>query len=177
VVALGYLLYVACETGTAGWIPAHLVALHYSVHLATTVTSGFWAAMTLARLLIIPVSRVVPAPRIVLAACLLLTVALALTTIGPVAPAAYVVAGFAAGPIFPTGLDWIGTGFGGQPYVTSWALFSSFVGGVAGPAVVALVVSAAGLYSVPIVLSAFAAATLTAFVLMWALGRGTRPAA
>jgi hypothetical protein len=170
-IALAYLLYVGTESGTAGWIPATLVGLHYSPRSATVVTSAFWGAMTVARLLVVPVSRVIPAPRIVLAAGALLTVALALTAIPAAAPAGYIVAGFAAGPIFPTGLDWIGTAFSGGRRATSWALLSSFGGGVAGPAAVAVAVSVAGLASVPVVLAAFAAATFGSFALIWIAGR------
>jgi fucose permease len=170
-IAIAYLLYVGTESGTSGWIPATLVGVHYSPRAATVVTSAFWGAMTVSRLLVVPVSRVISAPRIVLAAGLLLTVALTLTAIPAVAPAGYVVAGFAAGPIFPTGLDWIGTAFPGQRQATSWALLSSFAGGVAGPAVVALAVSVAGLASVPAVLGAFAAATFGSFALIWTAGR------
>jgi fucose permease len=170
-IALAYLLYVGTESGTAGWIPATLVGLHYSPRAATVVTSAFWGAMTVARLLVVPVSRVIPAPRIVLAAGALLTVALALTAIPAAAPAGYIVAGFAAGPIFPTGLDWIGTAFSGGRRATSWALLSSFGGGVAGPAAVAVAVSVAGLASVPVVLAAFAAATFGSFALIWIAGR------
>jgi MFS transporter, FHS family, glucose/mannose:H+ symporter len=163
-VALAYLLYVGCEAGVAGWIPAHLEALSYSPRFATAVTSGFWGAMTLGRLVTVPVSRTVPAHRIVLAACPLLTLTLALTTVRAIAPACYVVAGFAAAPIFPIGLDWIAAAFSRYRPATSWALTGSFAGGVAGPAVVAGVVSVAGVHAVPAVLTAFAAATSVAFL-------------
>jgi fucose permease len=163
-VALAYLLYVGCESGVAGWIPAHLEALSYSTRFATAVTSGFWGAMAVGRLVVVPVSRTVAAHRIVLAACVLLTAALALTTVRTIAPACYVVAGFAAAPIFPIGLDWIAAAFTGYRPATSWALTGSFAGGVAGPAVVAGVVSVAGVRAVPAVLTAFAAATFLAFL-------------
>jgi MFS transporter, FHS family, glucose/mannose:H+ symporter len=164
VVALAYLLYVGCEAGVAGWIPAHLEALGYSPHFATAVTSGFWGAMTLGRLLAVPLSRVAAAYRIVLAACALLTLALALTTVPAIAPACYVAAGFAAAPIFPIGLDWVAAAFSRYRAATSWALTGSFAGGIAGPAVVAGVVSVAGLHAIPAVLSTLAGATFLAFV-------------
>ncbi len=167
VVALAYLLYVACESGVAGWIPAHLEALRYSARFATAVTSGFWGAMAIGRLVVVPVSRVVPAARIVLAACPLLTLALALTAVPAIAPGCYVAAGFAAAPIFPIGLDWVAAAFTGYRPATSWALTGSFAGGIAGPAAVAGVVSVAGLYAVPAVLSSFAAATSLAFLAVW----------
>jgi fucose permease len=164
---LGYLLYVACEAGVAGWIPAQLASVGYRTSFAAGVTSGFWAAMTVGRLLVVPVSRVVPARRIVLAACVLLLAVLTLTALPAAAPAAYVAAGLAAAPVFPVGLAWVGAAFPGQRHATSWALTGALVGGVIGPAVVAAVVSVAGLPAVPAVLSALAAGTLLVFLAIW----------
>ena len=166
VVGLAYLLYVGCESGIAGWIPAQLVALDYSARLATAVTSGFWAAMTLGRLVAAPLSRVVASHRIVLAACLLLTLALALTAVPAIAPACYVAAGCAAAPIFPIGLDWVAATFTSYRPATSWALTGAFAGGIVGPAAVAGAVSAAGLHAIPAVLTALAAATTLAFLVI-----------
>jgi fucose permease len=164
---LGYLLYVACEASVAGWIPAQLTSVGYRASFAAAVTSGFWAAMTIGRLLVVPVSRAVPARRIVLAACALLLAALTLTALPAVAPAAYIAAGLAAAPIFPVGLAWVGAAFPGHRHATSWALTGSMVGGITGPAVVAAVVSVAGLPAVPAVLSALAASTGLVFLAIW----------
>ena len=166
-VALAFLLYVGCEASVAGWIPAHLVALGYPSRLATAVTSGFWAAMVVGRLVTVPLSRAVAASRIVLAACPLLTLALALTAVRTIAPACYVAAGFIAAPIWPIGLDWVVAKFPGYRSATSWALTAAFAGGIAGPAIVAGVVSIAGLHAVPAVLAAFAGATTLAFLAIW----------
>jgi FHS family glucose/mannose:H+ symporter-like MFS transporter len=166
-VALAFLLYVGCEASVAGWIPAHLVALGYPSRLATAVTSGFWAAMVVGRLVTVPLSRAVAASRIVLAACPLLTLALALTAVRTIAPACYIAAGFIAAPIWPIGLDWVVAKFPGYRSATSWALTAAFAGGIAGPAIVAGVVSIAGLHAVPAVLAAFAGATTLAFLAIW----------
>jgi MFS transporter, FHS family, glucose/mannose:H+ symporter len=174
-VALAFLLYVGCEASVAGWIPAHLVALGYRSRLATAVTSGFWAAMVVGRLVTVPLSRAVAASRIVLAACPLLTLALALTAVPAAAPACYVAAGFIAAPIWPIGLDWVVATFPGYRSATSWALTAAFAGGIAGPATVAVVVSIAGLHAVPAVLAAFAGATTLAFVAIWRTGRRLLP--
>jgi MFS transporter, FHS family, glucose/mannose:H+ symporter len=163
-VALAFLLYVACEASVAGWIPAHLVALGYRSRLATAATSGFWAAMVVGRLVTVPLSRAVAASRIVLAACPLLTLALALAAVPAIAPACYVVAGFLAAPIWPIGLDWVVATFPGHRSATSWALTAAFAGGIAGPAAVAGVVSIAGVHAVPAVLTTFAGATTLAFL-------------
>jgi MFS transporter, FHS family, glucose/mannose:H+ symporter len=170
-VALAFLLYVGCEASVAGWIPAHLVALGYPSRLATAVTSGFWAAMVVGRLVTVPLSRAVAASRIVLAACPLLTLALALAAVPAIAPACYVAAGFIAAPIWPIGLDWVVATFPGHRSATSWALTSAFAGGIAGPAAVAGVVSIAGVHAVPAVLTSFAGATTLAFLAIWRAGR------
>jgi MFS transporter, FHS family, glucose/mannose:H+ symporter len=163
VAALGYLLYVGCEAGTAGWIPAHLESFRYSPQFATGVTSGFWGAMAVGRILAAPASRTVAAHRMVLAACSLLAIALALAAIPAIAPGCYVAAGLAAAPIFPIGLDWLAAAFPRDGPATSWALIGSFAGGIAGPAAVAVVVAVIGLPAVPAVLSSLAAATTLAF--------------
>jgi MFS transporter, FHS family, glucose/mannose:H+ symporter len=170
-VAFAFLLYVACEASIAGWIPAHLEALGYRSRLATTVTSGFWAAMVIGRLVTVPLSRAVSASRIVLAACPLLTLALALAVVPPMAPACYVAAGFIAAPIWPIGLDWVVATFPGHRSATSWALVSAFAGGIAGPATVAGVVSIAGVRAVPVVLTFLAGATTLSFLAIWRTGR------
>jgi MFS transporter, FHS family, glucose/mannose:H+ symporter len=164
VAALGYLLYVACEAGTAGWIPAHLESFRYSPAFATGVTSGFWGAMAVGRILAVPASRTVAAHRMVLAVCPLLAITLALAAIPAIAPVCYVAAGLAAAPIFPIGLDWLAVAFPRDGPATSWALIGSFAGGIVGPAAVAAVVSAIGLPAVPAVLSSLAAAATLAFV-------------
>ena len=102
--------------------------------------------------------------RIVLVACLLLTLALALTAVPAVAPACYIVAGCAAGPIFPIGLDWVVATFTSYRPATSWALTGAFAGGIVGPAAVAGGVSAAGLHAIPAVLTALSGATFLAFL-------------
>jgi MFS transporter, FHS family, glucose/mannose:H+ symporter len=117
---LVYLLYVGCEAGTAGWIPAHLEAFRYSPQFATGVTSGFWGAMAVGRILAVPASRTVAAHRMVLAACPLLAITLALAALPAIAPVCYVVAGLAAAPIFPIGLDWLAAAFPRDGPATSW---------------------------------------------------------
>jgi MFS transporter, FHS family, glucose/mannose:H+ symporter len=124
--------------------------------------------MTVGRIVAVPASRTFAARHMVLASCPLLTIALALTAVPAIAPACYVVAGFAAAPIFPIGLDWISAAFPrGQP-ATSWALTGSFAGGIVGPAVVSAAVSLTGVHAVPAVLSSLAGATTLTF---FALGK------
>jgi MFS transporter, FHS family, glucose/mannose:H+ symporter len=169
--ALVYLCYVAAETGTAGWIVAHLGALGYSARLATTVTSGFWLAMTIGRLCMAPLGNLVALRHIVLASTALLAVCLAVAGIPVLAPAAYVAAGLAAAPIFPMGLAWAAETWPGDHRTASWALTAAMLGGVVGPAVIAGAVSATSVMVVPVALSGFAALT---FVMLLSI-RPQRP--
>ncbi|HXB50280.1 MAG TPA: hypothetical protein VNW50_21175 [Streptosporangiaceae bacterium] len=156
---LVYLCYVGAESGTAGWIVAHLSALGYSARLATAVTSGFWLAMTIGRLCAAPLGSLVALRHIVLAATALLALCLAVATIPVLAPAAYVAAGLAAAPIFPMGLAWAAETWPGDHRTASWALTASMLGGVVGPAIIAGAVSATNVTVVPAALSIFAAFT------------------
>ena len=160
---LAYFCYVCCEAGTAGWIAAHLSALGYSSHFASGVTSAFWLALAAGRLCAVAL-RGVPARTIVLSATALLTFSLALALIPRIAPAAYVLAGFAAAPVFPIGLAWAATIMPGDRRPASWALIGSMIGGVLGPAIIAAVVSADGTLAVPAALSAFGLLTFMAML-------------
>lgn len=162
---LAYFFYVCCEAGTAGWIAAHLSALGYSPHFAVEVTSAFWLALAVGRLLCAVALRDIPAGAVVLSATVLLTFSLALALIRHLAPAAYALAGFAAAPIFPIGLAWAAAIMPGDRRPASWALIGSMIGGVLGPAIIAAVVSADGTLAVPAALSTFGVLTFMAMIL------------
>jgi len=56
-----FLLYTAIESSTSGWMATHLVFHGYSQAAAAGLTSGFWIALTVGRLLSVPISlRVTP---------------------------------------------------------------------------------------------------------------------
>jgi len=158
-IGLAYLCYVGAEAGTAGWIVAHLSALGYSARLSTSVTSAFWLALTIGRLCVAPLGNLVRLRHIVLLSTALLAVSLALAAIPVIAPAAYVLAGLAAAPIFPVGLAWAAETWPGDHRTASWALTASMLGGVVGPAIIAGAVSATSITIVPAALSVFAALT------------------
>jgi len=156
---LAYLCYVGCEAGIAGWIAAHLTSLGYAPRFATGMTSAFWIALTVGRLVAILLGRVVRPRRIVLTAAPALVISLVLTAVPPAAPAAYIAAGLAAAPIFPVGLAWTAAAVAGDRRASTWALTGSMMGGVLGPGALAFIVTVAGIGAVPAVLAAFAAAS------------------
>jgi FHS family glucose/mannose:H+ symporter-like MFS transporter len=100
-------LYVGTESGIGGWEATSLLAGGTGAAAAASWTSGYWAALTVGRLLAIPLAlRVAPAA---LAAGSLVAAAggLGLAHVPGAAPAAYTLAGLALGPVFPTVLAWL----------------------------------------------------------------------
>jgi MFS transporter, FHS family, glucose/mannose:H+ symporter len=161
--ACGYFCYVACESGTAGWIAAHLDGLGYSTRFAAAATSAFWLTLTIGRLAVVPLVHSVGARQVVLVASSLLACSLAFAAIPSLAPEAYAAAGLAAAPIFPTGLAWVAEVMPGDYRPASWAICASMVGGIAGPATVAALVSASSTSYVPAAVSVLGALTFVAF--------------
>jgi fucose permease len=101
-----YFVYVTVEVGVASWEPTHL-APYVGDASAAFLTAMFWGAMALGRLAVVPISSRVSPGRLVLISSVVALAALLAAQIVPIAPWAYAVAGFAFGPIFPTGLAWL----------------------------------------------------------------------
>ena len=161
---LAFVLYVAVEVGTGGWMTSHLESGGFRSDRAATLTSAFWLALVTGRLLIALVPASVAEGRIVLAASGATTVALGLATVGVLAPFAYVAAGLAMAPIFPTGIVWLAKLRPGDSRSTAWLYPAASVGGALGPGAIGLVVAQAGVGSVPAVLAVVAAAMFGVFL-------------
>ena len=158
-----FVLYVAVENGTGGWMASHLESVGVRSQTAAALTSAFFFALMIGRLLIALVPSSVSEARIVLGGSACATVALALAWVGAAAPVAYVVAGLAIAPIFPTGIVWLSRLRPGDSRATAWLYPAASIGGVTGPGVIAVVISRAGLSWTPVVLAAVAATMLFAF--------------
>ncbi|HWG85898.1 MAG TPA: MFS transporter, partial [Deinococcales bacterium] len=104
-----YFIYVGVEAGTGGWETKHLLSLGVAEATAKSLPALFWAAITAGRFLAVPLStRVTPATMVV--SCLTLGCAcLGLAHVPALAPYAYTAAGLCLGPVFPTGLAWLGS--------------------------------------------------------------------
>jgi FHS family glucose/mannose:H+ symporter-like MFS transporter len=163
-----FVLYVAVENGTGGWMTSHLESVGLSSGRAALVTSGFWLALVTGRLLIALVPPRVGEARIVLAASALGTIALAAASIGPLAPFAYVAAGLVIAPIFPTGIVWLARLRPGDSRATSWLYPAASIGGTFGPGVIGVVIAHAGVGWAPAVL---ALAALGMFVTFFVASR------
>ena len=160
----GFVLYVGAEVSVGGWMPTHLGQLGYGSAAAAALTSGFWCALAVGRLLVAPVATRAPARVIVLAAISAASLMLLLALVTPLAPVGYLLAGLAFAPVFPTGLIWLAQLHPGNPRSTSWLLVAALVGGVLFPPVVGAVIERFGATRAPAVLAVVAAGSLAAFL-------------
>src|SRR2546422_940338 len=160
---LAFVLYVAIENGTGGWMTSHLESVGLRSTEAATVTSGFWLALVAGRLLITLVPRSVPEGTIVLTGAGMAAVGLLAATAGILAPWAYLVTGLALAPIFPTGIVWLAKLRPGDSRATSWLFPAASIGGIAGPGAIGSVIAQAGVSWAPAVLAVVAIGMSVAF--------------
>jgi MFS transporter, FHS family, glucose/mannose:H+ symporter len=161
---LAFILYVAIENGTGGWMTSHLESVGLRSTDAAAVTSGFWLALVTGRLLMTLVPSSVPESAIVLAGAGIATIALISATLGPAAPWAYVLTGLALAPIFPTGIVWLAKLRPGDSRATSWLYPAASIGGIAGPGAIGIVIAQAGVSWAPAVLAVVAIGMSAAFL-------------
>jgi fucose permease len=160
---VAFALYVGTEAGVGGWSTSHLRSLGLGAASAAALTSGFWFAMAVGRVLIGLVPSRVSESTIVIAASALGVLALMAAIPGGAAPIAYVVTGLVIAPIFPTGIVWLARLLPGDSRATSWLFPGAMVGGAVIPAVIGLAIAGVGLGGAPVVLSAVALGTFLAF--------------
>jgi MFS transporter, FHS family, glucose/mannose:H+ symporter len=159
-----FVLYVAVENGTGGWMTSHLESVGMPSNQAATLTSGFWLALVTGRLLMTMVPARVGEATIVLAGSAVGTLALLAASIGALAPFAYVAAGLAIAPIFPTGIVWLARLRPGDSRATAWLYPAASIGGTFGPGVIGVVIAGAGVAWAPAVLALVALGMFAAFL-------------
>lgn len=158
-----YVLYVATETTTAGWIATHLHRVGYSTSLGSVVTAAFWLGMAIGRVLAGPASRWHSEHRLVLgglaAAAVLCVSALATGA----APFLYPLVGLSIALVYPLALVWYSSLCPNDDDGVALLILCMMAGGVIGPAVASLMVSSFGIRVIPIVLGSFATLTMATF--------------
>jgi fucose permease len=160
---VAYVLYVATETTTAGWIAPHLHRIGYSVSIGSIVTAGFWLGLALGRVLAGPVSRRQSDHRVVLGGLTTAAVLCVLALVTGAAPYVYPLVGLSIALVYPMALIWYATLCPHDDDGVALLILCMMAGGVIGPAVESLMVSSFGIHVVPVVLASFAALTLVAF--------------
>jgi fucose permease len=156
VFVVAFVLYVGIEVGAGGWMPSHLEANGLGATAAATITSGFFLALVSGRFLSALIPPSVPEWVVVLAGSAAATVALIAASMPPLAPAAYLIAGLALAPIFPTGIAWLARLRPGDARATAWLFPAGAIGGVIGPGVIGVVIGISGVRWAPAVLGAAA---------------------
>ncbi len=162
---IGFALYVGMEAGIGGWMPSQLESVGLQSVAAATLTSGFWLALAAGRLLAALVSARMPESAIVITASAVAAVALVSALIPAAAPVAFIVAGLAIAPIFPTGIVWLAKLRPGDARVTSWLFPASMVGGAVIPGGIGAVIARFGIGVAPAVLSLVAVGCVASFSL------------
>ncbi|HXB04200.1 MAG TPA: MFS transporter [Candidatus Angelobacter sp.] len=162
---VAFALYVGMEAGIGGWMPSHLESIGVQSVAAATLTSGFWLALAAGRLLAALVPARVPERAIVITGSAVSAIALSAALIPAVAPVAFIVAGLAIAPIFPTGIVWLAKLRPGDARVTSWLFPASMVGGAIIPGGIGAVIARFGIGIAPAVLSLVAVGCVASFSL------------
>jgi fucose permease len=164
-------LYVAVEQGVASWETVHLEPA-VGAQRAAFFTGLFWAALTVGRVAAIALARHAQPRTLVLGASAAGLAALATAHVPGFAPAAYVLAGLAFAPVFPTSLAWIERVFPERSErVVPLALAFANAGPVGATAVIGAWVGRAGPQAVPSALTAIAGVLLLAVAAQWWLTR------
>ncbi|HEY5265793.1 MAG TPA: MFS transporter [Acidimicrobiales bacterium] len=162
--ALAYILYVAIETSSSGWMATQLHHVGYSQSTGSLVTAGFWTGLAIGRFLGGPLYHWLSDKKLILGG-LVLAIAVSLIAIAdPLAPYAYPVLGLIIASIFPMGLMWYTKLCPHDSDGISLLMLFMMIGGIAGPGAVSLLVSGFGVHVVPITLAVFAALDLAVFL-------------
>jgi fucose permease len=153
----GLFLYGGLEAGLGAWMATHLIATGLSVAAAATVTSLFWAAYTVARLMAASLSLVVTPQRLVLACVGAVSAVVLLARIGPAAPIVYAVCGLLVGPVFPMCLAWSGRVLYASHRITAYIISGDLLGGVLLSFLLGRLITATGPDVVPFAFAGMAA--------------------
>jgi MFS transporter, FHS family, glucose/mannose:H+ symporter len=162
---VAFALYVGMEAGIGGWMPSHLESVGLQSVAAATLTSGFWLALAVGRLLAALLPAHVSESVIVITGSAVAAVALLGALIPAAAPVAFIVAGLAIAPIFPTGIVWLAKLRPGDARVTSWLFPASMVGGAIIPGGIGALIARFGIGVAPAVLSLVAFGCVASFSL------------
>jgi fucose permease len=168
---VAFIFYVGIETGVGGWMPSHLESVGIQSLEAASLTSGFWLAIAVGRLLAAMIPDRVPPHVVVISGSAIASMALLLALSGRAAPFAYVVTGLAIAPIFPTALVWIAKLRPGDSRSTSWMFPATMLGGGIIPPAIGVAIAWFGIAWAPALLSGVALIALAAFALAYVRGR------
>lgn len=148
--ALLFACFIAAEISAGAWATTHLEAVGAGASAVALATSLFYAGLAAGRLGAAAVGlRVDPGPLLV-GSTILAAVMLTLTFLAPLGGAAYVLAGIAIGPVFPTGLAWVSVDQPQARHPIATVLIAGNLGGIVLPPVVGAVIGMVGAQAAPL---------------------------
>ena len=155
--SLLFACFIAVEISTAAWATTHLDAVGGGATAVALATSLFYLGLATGRLGAAVIGlRVGPGPLLV-GTTVLATLMLALTYVTPLGGIAYVLAGAAIGPVFPTGLAWVSADQPHARHPIATVLIAGNLGGMLLPPVVGAVISTVGAQAAPFPIAVTAA--------------------
>jgi fucose permease len=152
---VAYVLYVAVETSTSGWIASQLHQEGYSTSFASLVTGGFWLTLAIGRTFGGPLYRRFSDKSLVLGGLSLCIVLAVIAYSHVAAPYAYLLIGLVLASVYPMGLIWYTVLCPDDSNGLALIILFMMLGGVLGPGVESLMVSALGIHAVPLVIAGF----------------------
>lgn len=161
---VAFVLYVAIETSSSGWMATELHGVGYSRSTGSFVTAGFWTGLALGRMLGGPLYHRLSDKKLVLGGLALATLVSVAAFVNPLAPYAFPLLGLIIASIFPMGLIWYTMLCPHDSDGLSMLILFMMIGGVAGPGAVSLLVAHLGVHVVPFTLATFALLDLVVFL-------------
>lgn len=158
-----YVLYIAVETSSSGWMATQLHGEGFAQSTGSLVTSGFWTLFALGRFAGGPLHRWINERLLVLGGLGLAVVALLLCCDHVIALAGYPLLGLVLASVFPMGLVWYTLLIPEDHDGLALLILFMMAGGVLGPGLVSVMVSVAGVHVVPLVIAALAVADIAVF--------------
>lgn len=165
--ALVMFFYVATEVGITSWETEHLSG-HFGAARAAAFTSLFWIAITVGRLLAVPLSSRLHPGRMVTFSLAFSVVGLVLAQVPALAPAGYALAGLFLAPVFATNTAWFTQALGERAErYAPLAFATGNLGPVSTAPLIGMAVGAYGTGAIPTLLavSAVCAACVSAVLL------------
>jgi FHS family glucose/mannose:H+ symporter-like MFS transporter len=160
---VAYILYVATETSTSGWIASQLHRTGYSSSIGSLITAGFWCGMAIGRIAGGTLHKRFGDQFLVLGG-LALTIVLCMGALANgLAPYAYPLIGLVIASVYPMGLIWYTVLCPHDSDGLALMILFMMAGGVIGPGAESLMVSAFGIHVVPVVIAAFALVDIAVF--------------
>jgi FHS family Na+ dependent glucose MFS transporter 1 len=137
-IVLFFFVYTGAEVAFGGWIYSYAVGLRVGSHaVAAYLTSAFWGALTIGRLLAVPVALRLPPHSVLLADCVGCLVSLAILLLGSQSLAATFVGtcgvGLSMASIFPAALSLAQGRMRITGRVTGWFFVGASGGGMTLP--------------------------------------------